>query len=260
MYTTACDEKVVASTSCVPPQLVGRLNKYVAVYAKEQRNFVDRETGVQLTFDFNRNYSEALLIHEQCGGGTLSHDLLERVTLSEQILGTLLNRLKLLEEHYVAIHVRNTDYKTDYETLFSSVKQRVQGKAVLVCSDDAEVIREARDYFSHSRILTCSAISDTKQRPLHSSHTILDEGQRKKVGIDSMVDLFALGLSEELHFSDVSAGYPSGFSRLASFLHGDIRVVLRLLRAVRHDLAANGTEGPSATESKLRLALQGSWQ
>jgi len=66
------------SLTCFPHFAQGKLQTYFAVYSIDFQNFVDRETSEMLTFNFDKNYDELVLIHEQSGGGTLSFDLLKK--------------------------------------------------------------------------------------------------------------------------------------------------------------------------------------
>jgi hypothetical protein len=50
------------------------------------------------------------------------------------------------------------------------------------------------------------------------------------------VDLCALGLSSKLYFTNVTAGHPSGFSRLARHLHENKKRVLNLLQMTSTEL------------------------
>jgi hypothetical protein len=106
----------------------------------------------------------------------------------------------------------------------------VAGKSVLICSDDAEVIANAKDFFNASTVLSSSEIPHTKQKPLHGESTMKADEDRKTSAINSIVDLCALGLSGSLYFMNVTAGHPSGFSRLAKHLNENKGLVLNLLQ------------------------------
>lgn len=215
---------------CYPPQLNGMLDIYKPIYSKEHRNFIDKELGAFLTFDFEKDYSESILIHEQCGGGSLSFALLERITISESIRSIILDRIARLDKDYVAIHVRNTDYQTNYESLFNKIYPAVAGKSVLICSDDAEVIAKAKSFFNASTVLNSSEIPHTNQKPLHDKLTMKSDEDRKASATSSIVDLCALGLSGKLYFMNVTADHPSGFSGLAKHLNENKYLILNLLQ------------------------------
>jgi len=230
----------INSLDCYPPLTNGpQVNELLEVnrtiYSKEHGNLVDRVSGAYLTFDFEKDYSESILVHEQFGGGNLSFGLLERITISENIRSFVLHRIARLDKDYVAIHVRNTDYRTNFESLFNTIYPKVAGKSVLICSDDAEVIAKAKNYFNASKVLTASDIPHTNQKPLHHEWTMKADEDRKKAAINSIVDLCALGLSGKLYFMDVTAGHPSGFSRLAGHLHENKHLVLKLLQITHTD-------------------------
>jgi glycosyltransferase involved in cell wall biosynthesis len=216
--------------TCFPHFAQGKIKTYFSVYSIDLRNHIDKETSEMLTFNFDKNYDELVLIHEQCGGGNLSFDLLNRITISENIRPIVLNRIQHLGHDYLAIHVRNTDYQTQYKDLFRDVYPSVKNKSLLICSDDAEVISHAKNFFTLSNVLTSSQPPQTGNKPLHLSTTHSDDEQRKKATINSIIDLIALGRSTELYFANVTAGYSSGFSRLAMYLCQNKNIIDALLK------------------------------
>ncbi len=233
---TAEVDVAINSLSCYPPQIKGMLDTYKPIYSKDHLNFIDKELGAFLTFDFEKDYSESILVHEQCGGGSLSFALLERITISENIRSIVLDRIARLDKDYVAIHVRNTDYQTNYESLFNKIYPEVAGKSVLICSDDAEVIAKAKNFFNASNVLSSSEIPHTNQKPLHGESTMKADKDRRMSAIASIVDLCALGLSGKLYFMNVTAGHPSGFSSLARHLNENKALVLNLLQVTDIEL------------------------
>jgi len=231
----------INSLNCYPPRINGPqangiLDAQGTVYSKESRNLVDRVSGALLTFDFDKGYSEPVLIHEQFGGGDLSFSLLDRIKISETVRSIVLDRMSRLDRDYVAIHVRNTDYKTDYESMFDRIYPEVAGKSVLICSDDADVIVKAKNFFHASTVYSISEIPHTNQKPLHNEWTMKSDQDRKSAAIASIVDLCALGLSGRLYFTNVTAGHPSGFSRLAQHLNENKDLVFRLLKITNDEL------------------------
>ncbi len=231
----------INSLDCYPPLINGPqinelLDAHSTIYSEKHRNLIDRVSGALLTFDFEKDYSESILVHEQFGGGDLSFALLERITISEKIRSIVLDRIARLDKDYVAIHVRNTDYQTNYESLFNKIYPAVAGKSVLICSDDAEVIAKARDFFDASTVLNASEIPHTNRKPLHGEWTMKADEDRRMSAISSIVDLCALGLSGSLYFMNVTAGHPSGFSRLAKHLNENKGLVLNLLQMTDMEL------------------------
>lgn len=196
---------------CFPAEMRGQLRRLDAILRETPRLRATSDHSLP-DIDFSRNYQEAVLAHEQWGGGSLSFGLIDKLRLSAKIRPTILNRVRQFDGKYYAVHVRNTDLQTDYKDFFSKISQEVWGKRLLVCSDDAAVIEYARSFFSSSEILTSSEIPDTGGKPLHIC------GDRKKSNIDTIVDLLALAKSERLFFAHVTEGRLSGFSGLAGHL------------------------------------------
>jgi hypothetical protein len=214
---------------CVPGSLRGRLGSYTTAFTSEGR-YIDIESSAPLTFDFNRSFSESVLVHEQCGGGQQSFDLLRRVTLSPSSRHFVVSACRRLPSEYAALHVRNTDYRTDYEDFLRFVASSLNGGSILICSDDPQVLIDARSMFDRTEVLTVrSPPLVSAGKPLHRYSSHENDDQRRAAAYDSIADLVALGRATDFHFSDVTRGYPSGFSRLAEFLCNNEDVVAALM-------------------------------
>lgn len=213
---------------CLPGPLRGRLESYTAMYTHGGK-YVDAESSALLTFDFARDWGEPVLVHEQCGGGQLSFDLLRRVTLSPAAREFAVSAGRRLPPRYAAIHVRNTDYRTNYEALMRSIAPDLRGRAVLICSDDPEVFIAARSIFNSSEVLAAGPLPASEGRPLHRYSPQVSDDQRKAAAYGSIADLIALGKASDLYYTDVTRGYPSGFSRLAEFLCNNRDVTAHLM-------------------------------
>jgi hypothetical protein len=213
---------------CMPAALRGRLESYTAAF-KGHGKYIDTESSAGLTFDFARSWNESVLVHEQCGGGQLSFDLLRRVTLSPAAREFVVSATDHLAPGYAAVHVRNTDYKTSYKGLLGSIAPNLSGRSILICSDDPEVFVAARSIFKNSEVLTVDSPLALGGKPLHRYRSHVSNDQRSAAAYSSIADLVALGKATDLYFTDVTKGYPSGFSRLAEFLCNNQDVIADLM-------------------------------
>jgi hypothetical protein len=98
--------------STYPHACFGRLDSY-QTRLNEQCKFIDITSGVALTFNFNKDYSEDVLLHDQLGGGQLGIDCLRRLRLTDSFRQDVLPLLQpLLGKTHLGIHIRNTDFMT----------------------------------------------------------------------------------------------------------------------------------------------------
>lgn len=207
----------LSALACFPTEVQGQLGSYKPT-----------KPG-HITFDFRRSYRENVLVHEKGGGGIASFFALQRLITSPQIRSFVRERLKHLGDDYFAVHIRNTDYKTDYKSFFSSISREVERHRLLVCSDDANIVAFAKTYFTSSLVLSSSGVTDTGGRPLHLGSSSADP---RKQALDMIVDLFALGRSAKLFLTPLEknrAAEISGFSMLAQHLNQNKSVVDALL-------------------------------
>lgn len=229
---------------CRPAELQGRVSTY-EVRVEQGRYNVDTATGVLTRFaskDIGADTPdcpEPLLIYDDWGGGTESFDLLSRVRFTDAVASRLRDALRAAGASYSAVHVRNTDYRTDYERLFARIKRRVRGHPLLVCSDDPEVIAYARRSIG-SRIIEPGGYHASTD-PTGALHlpgayassvelqesvfvalrdlVLLANATRLYVApVEQVVDHQTLDTTGRIAYRAVGRGQLSGFSRLAQLL------------------------------------------
>ena len=185
-----------------------------------------------VTFDFKQDYKEQVLVHESAGGGIDSIFALTRLRLKPEIrshITTIISGLQKLGKSgkYDGIHIRNTDYKTDYQSYFNKIKNRIN-KTTVICTDDYECQQYAQSFFEE-KIKIVTDIPDLSipnvDKRLHGN-TNLD---RYKSNVDTLTDLFILAYSDHLFYTVSSKKHTSGFSLLARNLHSYKRITRNML-------------------------------
>lgn len=193
--------------STYPHACYGRLDQY-QTRLNEQCKFIDTTSGSALTFNFNKDYSENVLIHDQLGGGELGIHCLRRLQLTESFRHDVLSLLQpLLGNTHLGIHIRNTDFITDYKSFFKSIYEKTIDHRVLVCSDTYEVIEFAKNYLSQSEVIHLSHPPHSGEFSLPTYATYAcNEKQRYELMVCLFADLIGLGMSSSLMLSELKLG------------------------------------------------------
>jgi hypothetical protein len=214
------------SVSCFPDTIFGCIDTYWSEYEHAIGKYVDQKSRVPLTFEFDKEYSEDLLIHEQGWLPTSIQDfllpasikLLQKVWFNAGTAEKIQQRLLLLPQAYDAVHIRNSDYKTDYPAFFNQIENEISSEYLLMCSDDLAVFQFAEDFFKNRAVIRLSRFSQSSGTVLHS--ITRTEADQAEYNIDTFVDLLALARAHKLFVTNVTkVGRPSGFSLLALALH-----------------------------------------
>lgn len=223
--------------SCSLPEIEGRIGEYVTriqlhetISHLEWRLPVEDISSKSLGMSFDDEYSTDLVVYENYRIGAFASSLLRRVkfqkTIADEISARLVN---LRGRNYLGVHVRNSDIKSDYEEFFSRMKNQFENQVVLICSDDSYVLEYAKRYLENSVVLTSSEIPDLGGKP-YQIPFVDGEEARNKLSLDALVDLIALGESQEL-FSTLIVNREvahSGFSQLAAELCADKSIAHKL--------------------------------
>ena len=205
-----------------PSGIQGRINEYT----KEWRGskWVDAGTQQAITFDFDVDLPEELLVHEQAGGGTASQKSILRFTVKSEQADAIRGQLPELPEEYDAIHIRSTDYKTHFSPLLRRLARKNTRLPLLVCSDNNAVFEEARSLSSRRRIITFPNHPITNGLPLHRDSAKHDNATLNASAHRLLAEMYALSSARTLHYGPVFLQSAtehtqfSGFSVLLGFL------------------------------------------
>lgn len=213
-----------------PGFLYGRINSHSPRWDQESKQFVDQQYNLPLTFDFNKNYQQQLLYHCQCGGGTLSLFAFLRMRIRNEIADELQSRLEKIGKPYDAIHIRNTDYKTNYIKAIDQLKA-LPFDALFLATDNQLVLEEFRAQFGEERVFSFASFPDSQGIPIHK--IILASNQTFIRNLDSILDLLMLALSRKIMLVNLnenrnSVNY-SGYSLLARELWSAKRILADLI-------------------------------
>ncbi|MDR0762468.1 MAG: hypothetical protein LBF13_05420 [Campylobacteraceae bacterium] len=106
---------------------------------KKLKIIVDSPFDTQAVFDFSKYYEDQILVYEESGGGDESIFVFEWLLLKDEIKNHIANIIKSLGE-YDAIHVRHSDYKTNYKKFFAKINNKIGNKIVLF----AQIVMSAK--------------------------------------------------------------------------------------------------------------------
>lgn len=244
-----------AIPSVFPAQFARRVSALEVEWNEATFQLQDQQTKTYTNFDFARDYSEDLLVYEQAGGGHVSLRVLQNMTLKPSIADEIIRRIAPLGADYDAMHVRHSDYQTDYLSLFRQCQALFKSRPLLICSDSYEVKAAAACLHPSTKLLSVTETPDTGGQALHLSGDI----DVSTHNIDLLTDLLALAGARHLIFTHLSGGHKnnykiSGFSLLADSMRRDGGVALGLLASASPEMLARLPR--KAPRSGLRTLLQ----
>ena len=219
----------VADGSVRPAVMRGRLDDYRLRHDDASGLMLDAATGVPLTFDFARDHDEHVLLHHQHGGGEASAQGLSRLTIARPLADELARRWAAIGPGYDAIHVRHTDYRSNYRDAIGALREAASDR-LFVATDNGAVLRAFQQALGRGRVYSFSLLGFMPGEPIHT--LILDEERTYQRNGDAVLDLLMLALARDLYLLPVENnphGAHSGYSMLARSLHEDQDRVRRLI-------------------------------
>jgi len=235
----------VTSLRVFPHGLQGRLDTYAVDPKMPNQPYVDSLTKQAVTFDFNALYDEELLVHHQPGGGDQSLFALLRLRLTDALKQALEQRLSRIGGPYVGLHVRHTDYQSDYREVLASLAKAAPPK-LFVATDNQHVLDEVRQTLTSTQVFSFAEGLSTDGQPIHKATLQGSPEQAFSRNQDAILDLLMLALAARLVLVKISSRQSagscpaySGFSVLANNLKTAKVVLHHLLEptSIRFGLA-----------------------
>jgi hypothetical protein len=208
--------------SVYPRELQDRLQHYKADWFNDGDYLVEDETkGVKLTFDFERDYEEQLIVHHSAGGGKVSFEIPKFLHVHKDIVDLLEQRLLMIGPNYDAIHIRHTDIETEYASMLEKLK-RDTPERLFVATDNVNVLNNFRTTLGSDRVFSFTEMLSTGTDPIHRQHD-LNDTQRFRSNADAIVDLLTLAFAKKLILLETTLrpGKYSGYGLLAQHFHED---------------------------------------
>jgi hypothetical protein len=246
----------LAPLSCRPASLRGSLEAY-PVRFQNGVGYVHAHTGNPTRFcntypmQFVDDFPEDVLVYEDSGGGTASFGLLSHLVLNRSLLAEVEQTLQRLPPRYCAVHIRNTDYRSDYRRILRKIRSQVAAMPLLVCSDDPAVIDYAAQVFPRRVLRTPRSVQSRHSTGRIHEGALTSPHDRTRAAAEAIIDLVCLANATTLYAGRVSSVFRpmvesvksemfrpisvvSGFSALAQYLCSNKHILDALLGRLEH--------------------------
>ncbi len=245
LHTTSAAMPDIDAMACLPAEVRGRVTtiRWNGFASAQGYVATDAETGVPLRFDMTCDHAAPLLIHQQAGGGVNSFDLLDRLTLVPGLAARVSAVINGLPQPYLALHIRNTDYKTDLDMVLDYMRKRNVRRDLVLCTDHPETFQWFRDGLPKTRLHQVTTSPVAVSGPVHRTERHAAAQIRREIAANSIIELCVMAGAVDLfvaalHALATPAGERSfaggqvrlsGFSRLAIHLCRDKARLRKLL-------------------------------
>lgn len=221
--------------SVYPAFLKGKVSRHDIKRDEERRRYFESNTERVITFDFKKDYAAQVLVHSQGGGSASAQFLFLRLRLHDRLTDLLVKRLQEIGQPYAAVHVRNTDMKTNY----ADVLEKLAGTrlpVLFVATDNGEVLEDFRAKLKRTKIFSFASLPGDGGRPLHINPS---QDTARQLNSDALLDLLTLASARQLTICRTLNAPESKFSRfslLAKRLHRNRALVNTLVQRLDYEL------------------------
>ena len=191
-----------------PPELQGKMNDIL------DETILFSESGHDAIYQNKLELvdTDADVIIFSRGAGGYGLPMFQQIRFRPFLLDIMKERYRYLTPPYLCIHIRNTDYRCDYQKVFYQQEKKIRSfKEVYLCTDDASALVFYRKKGVPVKNFTTFP---TEATPLH--HSDLNPHIRM---VDLFCDIYIASQSDE-----ILSNSEGGFILLLRSLHASIQV------------------------------------
>jgi hypothetical protein len=194
-----------------------------------------RKKKICIQFDNIETHPAELIVHHMSGGGEESIKTLSLLKFKNEIINKINLKINFLGLDYDAIHIRNTDYKSEYITFFEQIKPKTLGRRILLCTDNPEIMFVVKETMGQTEIVFIEKYfprSKTNNSPIHFQWKMSKETIQLN-NVIMLADLIGMAKSKNLYYPNLTENIHlarfSGFSKLAENLKSRPELVDQLM-------------------------------
>ena len=210
--------------------------KSISLKIKFISNYINnRKNNFCSLFDNSENHPAELIVHHTSGGGEESIEALSLFKLKNEIINKINLKTNFLGVDYDALHIRNTDYASEYATFLKRINLKSLGRKIFLCTDNPNVISIAKETMIQNEIVVIEKyfpMSKTNNSPIHFQWGLSKETIYLN-NINMLAELIGMAKSKNLFYPNLSENIYqtnfSGFSLLAKNLKSRPTLVDQLM-------------------------------
>jgi hypothetical protein len=166
--------------------------------------------GIPAALDFSKSYKEDIVIHCACGGGTGAIQFLNMFPLTPLTICAFKKRWDSLSKPYLALHVRNTDYKSDIPIFIERVTPHIaEYENIFLATDNKDVIDQFKILFGN-KIKSFSTINGIVGKTMHYTLPKIIQ----TYVLDIICDYLLLVVADEYYYSSTQSRYSKNAEQL----------------------------------------------
>lgn len=225
--------------SAFPKTVTGRVNSYEAKYSETVDNYFVELDGNLLSFNLKQDYDEPLLLLHAAGGTVQNAErILRRISLTRLVQDELKARMAILGETYTSLHIRYTDFITDFQERVELLGKEIKGP-IFLATDNPKALDFCQNIFGKDRVFNFTTFPKTAGKAIHSDL----EMDARTSNVDAICDLVMLAAAQKYYYFPLSKKQKtwtvySGYSELAQMLHTDKALFGQFTGQVPFDLKA----------------------
>jgi GR25 family glycosyltransferase involved in LPS biosynthesis len=211
------------------------------LYSEETHIFYD-QNNIPLEFDFAQDYHEDILYYRQHRRpwDKINDDFVKNIKIKKNYMTKIYQKYISIPKPYLAIHIRNTDMKTDYIGFYEKSKKLIsQFENIYLATDSIDVLNFFKSKIKNN--LFCFTTQRNDNKPIHHYHNDEDH-----VINDFLTDIIIC--AEASYF--ISGNMRSGFSQ---FIQYSREKSLNKIMFNKNEYEKNNIKDKSKSSEKQKL-------
>lgn len=176
--------------------------------------------------DLNTDYPEDVILYGS-NNANLTKDIIyffKNFNLTPMVLNHLKNRINIMPNQYISVHIRNTDYKSNVILFIKNNYSQLKNKHIFLATDDPNSIELFKTHFTPSHIYTFFQFPKSNKKYYNRAESgihfnIRNNNEHKIFNIDTLIDIILLANSTKYLYSCEQSGFSQGVKMLFDEKH-----------------------------------------
>jgi len=192
------------SDSTFYPKISSKLSDFENI-SDITSKFIWKKLGIyfnefRCSISLDKNYDEKVLIYSTVKGGPNISNLLQISKLDSALQNKIKTKYESIPKDYVAIHIRNTDYSSNFKKFHEDHMHLLKNKSIFLATDDYNVIEYFKNIYK-DRLFHLSNIPSIIIREKKGFHYDNKVVSPRTMIEDCISDFLLCSLGNEYYYS-----------------------------------------------------------
>lgn len=206
---------------------ISNIKGLVSKFSWKKLSFIYYDNKVNMTFSLKNDYEEQFLFFSTVQGGSNIVKLLKISNIESSLKEKIRNRYLSLPENFISIHIRNTDYTSNFKKFFENHLNDFKNKNIFLATDDYKVVNFFKENIFKEKLFHFSNIPSIivrKGRGFHHDNILIPSNIMIE---DCISDFLLCCLGSKYYYSCKESGFSKNIEMIR--IENNLEIIKKII-------------------------------